>query len=75
MPQGVMNAPSTFQRLIEQCMGDMCLKDAYPPCTVIVFSRTLEEHEERLMRVLTHLKEFGSCPQKNVSSSRHQFII
>ena len=60
MPQGVTNAPSTFQRLMERCMGDMHLKDAVVFLDdVIVFSRTLEEHEERLMRVLTRLKEFG----------------
>lgn len=60
MPQGVTNAPSTFQRLMERCMGDMHLKDALVFLDdVIVFSRTLEEHEERLMKVLTRLKEFG----------------
>lgn len=59
MPQGVTNAPSTFQRLMERCMGDMHLKDALVFLDdVIVFSRTLEEHE-RLMKVLTRLKEFG----------------
>ena len=41
-------------------MGDMHLKDALVFLDdMIVFSRTLEEHEERLMRVLTRLKEFG----------------
>lgn len=59
MPQGVTNAPSTFQRLMERCMGDMHLKDALAFLDdVIAFSRTLEEHEERLMKVLTRLKEF-----------------
>ncbi|RXN19590.1 Retrovirus-related Pol polyprotein from transposon 412 [Labeo rohita] len=60
MPQGVTNAPSTFQRLMERCIGDMHLKVALVFLDdVIVFSRTLEEHEERLLRVLTRLKEFG----------------
>lgn len=27
MPQGVTNAPSTFQRLMERCMGDINLKE------------------------------------------------
>lgn len=60
MPQGVTNAPSTFQRLMEKCMGDMHLKDVLVFLDdLIVFSKTLEEHEERLMRVLSRLREFG----------------
>lgn len=27
MPQGITNAPSTFQRLMEMCMGDINLKE------------------------------------------------
>ncbi|XP_042254131.1 uncharacterized protein LOC121887433 [Thunnus maccoyii] len=60
MPQGVTNAPSTFQRLMEKCMGDMHLKDVLVFLDdLIVFSRTLEEHEEKLIKVLSRLKEFG----------------
>ena len=60
MPQGVTNAPGTFQRLMEKCMGDMHLKDVLVFLDdLIVFSRTLEEHEEKLIRVLSRLKEFG----------------
>lgn len=60
MPQGVTNAPSTFQRLMEKCMGDMHLKDVLVFIDdLIVFSKTLEEHEARLMKVLTRLREFG----------------
>ncbi|KAG1939020.1 interleukin-1 receptor accessory protein-like 1-A [Pimephales promelas] len=60
MPQGVTNAPSTFQRLMEKCMGDLNLKEALVFLDdIIIFSDTLEEHEKRLLRVLNRLKEFG----------------
>lgn len=60
MPQGITGAPATFQRLMEQAVGDMNLLQ----CLVylddlIVFGRTLEEHEERLLRVLDRLAEVG----------------
>ncbi|XP_023191351.1 peroxisomal trans-2-enoyl-CoA reductase isoform X3 [Xiphophorus maculatus] len=60
MPQGITNAPSTFQRLMERCMGDLHLKEVLVFLDdIIIFSATLEEHEERLLRVLSRLKQFG----------------
>ncbi|KAK7921783.1 hypothetical protein WMY93_008685 [Mugilogobius chulae] len=60
MPQGVTNAPSTFQRLMERCMGDLHLKEVLVFLDdLIIFSDTLEEHERRLLRVLNRLKEYG----------------
>ena len=60
MPQGITNAPSTFQRLMEKCMGGLHLKEVLVFLDdLIVFSSTLEEHETRLMNVLTRLKEYG----------------
>ncbi|KAL7844774.1 hypothetical protein SRHO_G00233130 [Serrasalmus rhombeus] len=60
MPQGVTNAPSTFQRVMEKCVGSMNLKEVLVFLNdLIVFSSTLEEHEDRLLRVLQRLKEFG----------------
>lgn len=60
MPQGVTNAPSTFQRLMEHCMGDINLKEVLVFIDdLIVFSATLEEHEKRLLRVLQCLKDYG----------------
>ena len=60
MPQGVTNAPSTFQRLMEKCMSGINLREALVFIDdLIVFAPTLEEHEERLMKVLERLKEFG----------------
>lgn len=60
MPQGVTNAPGTFQKLMEKCMGDMNLREVLVFLDdLVVFSNTLEEHEARLMKVLGHLKKFG----------------
>lgn len=60
MPQGVTNAPSTFQRLMEKCMGDINLKEVLVFLDdLIVFSASLEEHERRLLQVLARLKEYG----------------
>ncbi|KAL0150798.1 hypothetical protein M9458_053880, partial [Cirrhinus mrigala] len=57
MPQGVTNAPSTFQRVMEKCVGSMNLKEVLVFLDdLIVFSNTLEEHEDRLMHVLNRLK-------------------
>lgn len=60
MPQGITNAPSTFQRLMERCMGDLNRKQVLVFIDdLIVFSKTLEEHESRLLQVLNRLKEYG----------------
>ncbi|CAL9702220.1 unnamed protein product [Knipowitschia caucasica] len=60
MPQGVTNAPSTFQRLMEKCMGDLNLQEVLVFLDdLIVFSSSLEEHEQRLLRVLHRLKQYG----------------
>ncbi|PIK41666.1 Septin-8-A [Apostichopus japonicus] len=57
---GLTNAPATFQRLMEHCVGDM----NYKKCLVylddvIIFSQTFEEHLERLSAVLKRLTDFG----------------
>ena len=58
MPFGLTNSPATYQRLMEECLGDynmkiciICLDD------IITFGGTFEEHLERLDLVLTRLKE------------------
>lgn len=58
MPQGICGAPATFQRVMERTVGDMNLLEALVYLDdVIVFGRTLEEHEQRLLKVLDRLKE------------------
>lgn len=56
MPQGITNAPSTFQRLMERVMSSINLKEVLVFLDdIIVFSNTLEEHEARLKHVLHQL--------------------
>ncbi len=60
MPQGVTGAPATFQRLMERVVGDMNLLQVLVYLDdLIVFGKSLEEHEERLMKVLERLEEAG----------------
>lgn len=60
MPQGVTGAPATFQRLMEKTVGDMNLLQVLVYLDdLIVFGKTLQEHEDRLLKVLDRLKEAG----------------
>ncbi|XP_023806199.1 uncharacterized protein LOC111946697 [Oryzias latipes] len=60
MPQGITGAPATFQRLMEKTVGDMNLLEVLVYLDdLIVFGKSLEEHEERLLKVLDRLEEAG----------------
>lgn len=60
MPQGISGAPATFQRVMERTVGDMNFLEVLVYLDdLIVFGNTLEEHEERLLKVLDRLKEEG----------------
>lgn len=51
MPQGITGAPATFQRFMEAAVGDMNLLQVLVYLDdLIVFVKTLEEHEERLLK-------------------------
>ena len=60
MPYGLCNAPATFQRLMQNCLGELNLTYALIYLDdVIVFSRTEEEHLHRLRVVFAHFLEHG----------------
>lgn len=74
MPFGLCNAPSTFQRLMQQLFGDqqgqslpLYLDD------IVFFSSTVEQHLERLEMVLGQLSRKvsrRSSPNVHFSNSR-----
>ena len=52
MPFGLTNAPATSQRLMESAMGDLYLNFCLLYLDdIVVFSRTYEEHLEKLQKV------------------------
>lgn len=60
MPQGISGAPATFQRVMERTVGDMNFLEVLVYLDdLIIFGRTIEEHEERLLKVLDRLREEG----------------
>ena len=60
MPFGLTNAPATFQHLMESCLGEMHLNWCIIYLDdVIIFSKTPEEHIERLKAVLHKLRSAG----------------
>ena len=60
MPFGLTNAPATFQHLMETCLGEMHLKWCIIYLdNIIVFSKTPEEHIERLRDMFEKLAAAG----------------
>ena len=60
MPFGLSNAPPTFQRLMLNCLGELNLTYCLIYLDdVIIFSRTEEEHLERMRVVFDRLREHG----------------
>ena len=53
LPFGLINSPATYQRLMEEVLGDSHLDD------LIIFSKPYEEHLDRIKRVLHRLRESG----------------
>ena len=60
MPFGLTNAPATFQRLMENCLGDLHLNWCIIYLDDIInYSKTPEEHVERLEAVFQKLSAAG----------------
>ena len=60
MPFRLCNSPTTFQRLMEACLGDENLETLVLYLDdILVFSSTIEEHIEKLDVVFTKLKTHG----------------
>ena len=60
MPFGLVNAPGTFQRVMESCLGDMNLSDLLIYLDdILIYSDSVSEHIARLDKVLERLGEFG----------------
>ena len=60
MPFGLTNAPATFQRLMESCLGNPHLKHCIIYLDdIIIFSKTPEEHLQRLHEVFEKLASAG----------------
>ena len=59
MPFGLKNAPTTFQRLMDEF--SIGLEDSVQTYMddILVYSRTPEEHERQLAKLLQRLKEYG----------------
>ena len=60
MPFGLTNAPATFQHLMESCLGELHLNGCIIYLDdIIEFSKTPEEHLERLRGVFDKLAKAG----------------
>ena len=60
MPFGLTNAPATFQRLMENCLGDLHLNWCIIYLDdIIIYSKTPKEHLERLEAVFRKISKAG----------------
>ena len=60
MPFGLLNAPATFQRLMETCLGDLNLQWCIIYLDdIVIFSKDLASHLERLEAAFQKLEEEG----------------
>ncbi|CAB3998104.1 Hypothetical predicted protein, partial [Paramuricea clavata] len=60
IPFGLSNAPASFQRFMESCLGDLRDEICIPYLDdIIVFSSNYNDHIEHLRKIFQRLKEHG----------------
>lgn len=60
MAFGLTNAPATFQRLMERCMGELNLKECLIFLDdILIFSESFKDHIQRLEAVFSRLNQHG----------------
>ena len=59
MPFGLCNAPPTFQRLMQNCLGELNLTYCLIYLDDVIIFSQMEEHLERMQVVFDRLREYG----------------
>ncbi|PAA74262.1 hypothetical protein BOX15_Mlig002146g53 [Macrostomum lignano] len=73
---GMCNAPATFQRLMELVMSGLSWESVLTYIDdIIVFSRTFDEHLERLAEVFKRLRDAGLKLHKAKSAFGHRRVL
>ena len=76
MLYGLCNAPATFQRLMQNCLGELNLTYALVYLDdVIVYSNTEEAHLHRLQAVFERFHEHGLKLKPSKCSFLHRQIM
>ncbi|XP_062584093.1 uncharacterized protein K02A2.6-like [Saccostrea cucullata] len=73
VPFGITSAPEIFQRRMSEILADITGADAIMD-DIIIYGSTVEEHDERLDRVLDRIKEVGLKLNKKKCEFRKQSI-
>ena len=75
MPFGLVNAPATFQRLMQATLGDLHLNQCLLYLDdIIVFSKTFDDHLTNLERVFQRLKDANLKLKPSKCSFLHQEV-